>query len=311
MMKTDAAARMITLPRQAHLRRSLARPTRWSTACTTLILMAAATMMFSSSSSTTNHRNGGGIITRAFAADPLPSLDTWQSKWDTNKTAWHRAQVHPSLVKYGDDLLENFPAGGAKILVPLCGKSVDLVHLAQKKKVAQVVGVEGVTAAVQALAQEHPDLELTALDQCDDDTLSDFKVWEGNSIRILNGNFFALERHTTLYDGIWDRAALVAIDPASRDRYVNQLGALLNKEGGGRILLATLERPGGDVTTGPPYSIDETEVRRLFGNKPWVKQITLLDNHSALGMEPWYMAIGMYLKFGGDVRERIFLIETQ
>jgi thiopurine S-methyltransferase len=266
--------------------------------------------------------------TTTTAADPLPSLSAWKNKWDTGSTAWHRTQVHPSLQKYADEyLLEPFPAGGAKILVPLCGKSVDLVYLAQKKKVAQVVGVEGVAAAVQAFAQENPDLELTAVldqqQQCPEgedanavaaSASSDFTVWEGNSIQMLNGNFFAMQQND-LYDGIWDRAALIAIAPESRMQYVNQLGTLLKKKpsGGGRILLATFVRPdhGKDPTKGPPYSIDEADVRRLFGDQPWVQKITLLEEHSALGIEPWYFAIGMYIKFGGDVREQIFLIETQ
>ena len=32
--------------------------------------------------------------------------------------------------------------GGARILVPLCGKTVDMAHLALKRKVDEVVGVD-------------------------------------------------------------------------------------------------------------------------------------------------------------------------
>lgn len=247
---------------------------------------------------------------QSFAAADPSSLSFWQTKWDSGQTNWHKSTVHPSLKKYADEvLLEGYQDGGARILVPLCGKSMDIAHLAKKRKVAAVVGVEGVEAAIQQFSKEHDDLEVTKLEQCPDPQLGDFVVWEGASVQFLNGNFFSLTQED-LYDGIWDRAAMVAIPPESREKYVEKLGALLHKPKG-RILLATLTRPDGNVTKGPPFSIDEKEVRRLYDNRPWVKKVTLLEEHSALATEPWYKAIKMYFKFGGDVKENIFLIETR
>ncbi len=82
-----------------------------------------------------------------------------------------------------------------------------------------------------------------------------------------------------LFDTIYDRASLVAIQPTLRQNYVTLMGELLRP--GGNILLVTLDRR---VTTtdaarmdGPPFSVDEEEVRQLYETQSWVESVTLLE----------------------------------
>lgn len=238
-----------------------------------------------------------------------PKEDFWKERWDTGKTGWHRSDVNPTLTKYEDEvLLENFPAGGARILVPLCGKTVDMAHLATKRKVAQIVGVDLVPEALQQFSQENPDLEIKQDEEC----MGAFDTWQGHGIRLLAGDFFKLDSEVAggKFDAVWDRAALVALQPSMREAYVNQLGQVLDKPDG-RILLSTYVRPDGNTKIGPPFSIDEAEVRRLFEGKPWVASVEQLESRSALSLEPWWKAIIMYIAFRGDVQEHVFLIKTK
>jgi len=239
-------------------------------------------------------------------------LQLWQTKWNgKGDPRWHKNEVHPSLKQYFASklLMDDFPAGGARILVPLCGKTVDMNFLATQRKVAEVVGVDGIRTAMEEFTKEHPDLEVEPVSEGTTD--SGFEKWKGHSTTLLTGDFFNLDAETAggTFDGCWDHGALVAIDPSLRKQYVDKLGELIAKPGG-RILLSTYVRPNGDVKTGPPFSIDEGEVRRLFGKQPWVESVELLDVHSAIAREVWYKALMLYLAMG-NVPENIYLIQTK
>lgn len=236
-------------------------------------------------------------------------LEHWKDRWSTGKTSWHKTTVHPSLQQYLDEkLLEGFPMGGVRILVPLCGKTVDMEHMARKRKVAEVVGVDGVRSAVEAFAKEHPDLDVQPTNSVRN---GEFETWKGQSVALLTGDFFNLDVKTAggTFDAAWDRGALVAIQPSLREQYVAKLGELLSKKNG-RILLSTLVRPSGNLQAGPPFSVDEAEVRRLFEKQPWVDSVELLDVHSALSQEVWYKSIVAYFLMG-NIMEHIFLITTK
>lgn len=64
-------------------------------------------------------------------------------------------------------------------------------------------------------------------------------------------------------DAIYDRAALIAMPPAMRPRYAARLAGLAGKET--RQLLITLEYNQLEMT-GPPFSVPEDEVNRLYGD---------------------------------------------
>jgi thiopurine S-methyltransferase len=240
--------------------------------------------------------------------DDLHNLSFWNARWETGATRWHKTHPHPSLQQYLDDkILSNFPGGGARVLVPLCGKSVDLKYLAQKRKVAKVVGVDGIYKAAKEFAKENPDLDLT---DSAAEKVGSFRRLEGLSMEFLIGDFFDVDQVATggSFDAVWDRGALVAVKPDLRDAYVQKLGELLNSDS--KVLLSTYVRPNGDVTSGPPFSIDEAEVRKLFEGRPWVASVELLDSHSAIAMEKWYKAIVLYWRMG-NAQEKIFLITTK
>jgi len=179
--------------------------------------------------------------------------------WSAGRTQFHQPTVNHVLLKYQSELLDG---QDHRVFVPLCGKSVDLVWLSQNEKVKEVIGNEAVSKAVAEFAEENTNLGLEVVP-----AEQPFKRFVSPlGLTVLQGDHFFLSPAVTgTVDRIWDRASLVAINPAGRVKYVEVLDALLRPEG--KILLVSLHRAGGDaeaVSKGPPFSVTEDDVRALF-----------------------------------------------
>ena len=61
----------------------------------------------------------------------------WQKRWADNQIGFHQAQISPYLQRHWSQL--NL-ADNAQVLVPLCGKSLDMLWLAGQGH--RVLGVE-------------------------------------------------------------------------------------------------------------------------------------------------------------------------
>lgn len=201
--------------------------------------------------------------------------------------------MNPHLQKYNDLLFENDESN--RIFVPLCGKSVDMAFLATNPKVSHVVGIDIIKQAAEDFAEEHPALSMKKFqseESCD--ATSTGSIFHGDDITIIVDDLFNLlqmenedrAKYITLgstvsylFDSIYDRASMVAIDPSLRNDYAAYMGNILRP--GGIMLLVTLDRR--KVTNdaakrdGPPFSIDESEVRQLYESQEWVDTVELLE----------------------------------
>ena len=104
----------------------------------------------------------------------------WQARWQRNQIGFHRQEVNPGLKKYWPTLQV---APGRCVFVPLCGKSLDLLWLAEQGYC--VLGVELIEKAVVDFFAEHK-MSPTVIQQ------GAFKRYSAGSISILCGDFFAL-----------------------------------------------------------------------------------------------------------------------
>ena len=195
---------------------------------------------------------------------------------------WHEETPNAALLRHGSLL---FPTANtvddgscpkpARVFVPLCGKSVDMVYFTKQDFVQEVVGVDGIQKSLDTFAQEQLQLEIKPADSA----VGPYRRMTGNKITLLKGDFFELDDTISggRFDAIFDRASLVAIEPRLREDYVNTMSRLLAP--GGRILLVTIERTSGtqDAKLGPPFSVPEDEVRRLYESQTWVESVTFLD----------------------------------
>lgn len=212
--------------------------------------------------------------------------DFWLERWRRGETGFHLPGVNPHLVRHWPGL---GLAPGARVLVPLAGKSVDLAWLREQGH--EVVAIElsplAAEACFAALGMNPRRRRLDAFDE-----------WTVPGLRFLIGDFFTATREQVgPIDAFYDRAALVALSPAARAAYVTQLLELAGDAARG--LLIGFEYPQGELT-GPPYSVEEPEVRALFEPQRAVRVLEQLD---ILDAEPRFKARGVT-----RLHERVYAI---
>ena len=198
----------------------------------------------------------------------------WQKRWADNQIGFHQAQVNPYLQQYWPTLQL---APGSRVLVPLCGKSLDLAWLAGQGY--RVLGVELSRRAVEGFFREHG-LEAEVRQQ------GAFEVWRSGDVALWCGDFFAL-RAEDVGDcvGLYDRAAVIALPVQMRAAYMQALSALL--PAGCRGLLVTLDYDQS-LLAGPPFSVGDEELRQGFAG--W--RVDELEVVQMIGDSPKFVQAG-------------------
>lgn len=194
-------------------------------------------------------------------------LARWRAKWSTQQTNFHLDEEHPVLGRHFERLA--LPPRGGRILLPLCGKSLDLEALANRGY--EVWGVDGAEAARTTFAAEHD-----AVVEDDAVVLS-----TGARIGFYVGDFLGVSAAdlSGTFDGAFDRGGLVAVSPEDRVQYAASLSALVS----GRVLIVAVEHdPFDGGKLGPPFSVDESQVRALFAAD---FEITLLEREDRMPHE--------------------------
>lgn len=174
----------------------------------------------------------------------------WHESWREGRIGFHQGEVNNDLVANAETFLADGPH---RILVPLCGKTVDLVWLAERGH--EVVGIELVPQAVdEFFAEQELEGKETEVDG--------LRVVTAGKITVINGDFFAVSsKHFGAFTRIWDRAALVALPDEIRPRYAAHLRSLAAP---GAVLLQNVFEYDQSKMDGPPFSISDEEVRRHY-----------------------------------------------
>lgn len=205
----------------------------------------------------------------------------WHSRWEEGRTGFHQDEVHASLRKWLGAC--KVPAGG-RILVPLAGKSWDVDWLA-----SQGYSVTAVELSTLAAEQFHEATQRKFISSMQ----GPYRRYESAQCTFLVGDVFDLpDVSPDPFDLIWDRAALVALNPEQRSRYAPLLMRLLRPEG---TLLLNSFRYDRDKRTGPPHSIEEDEIHRLYS--PWgsVELLEAYDDASNPGrLQEWNLSFWLH-----------------
>ena len=177
----------------------------------------------------------------------------WHEKWEINELGFHQDDFNPPLVKHWRTL--DIPAG-SKVFVPLCGKSMDMLWLAQLGY--DVVGVELSEIAARSFFDEH------GL-RTEYDKVGPFTRYKSNRVQIYCGDFFLLTP-AMLHDvvAVFDRGSLIALPADMRVQYVQKLKELLQATV--KTLLITISYQDGQITP-PPHQVYDEEVKALY--QPW------------------------------------------
>jgi len=177
--------------------------------------------------------------------------DFWHERWHNDEIGFHRRDIHPALRAYWQK-----SAGETKhpVLVPLCGKSRDLHWLARRGH-----PVTGIELSEKAIAGFFDEADLEPQKQ----PAGALTRWHAANFEIFEGDFFAWQAERP-FQLVYDRAALIALPPDMRARYLAHLRAQLDNAALG--LLITLEYNPSEMD-GPPFPVHEKELKQTPGFK--------------------------------------------
>ncbi|MEO8306689.1 MAG: thiopurine S-methyltransferase [Pseudomonadota bacterium] len=178
--------------------------------------------------------------------------DFWHERWSKQQIGFHESVANPLLLAHFAAL---GVARGARIFLPLCGKTLDIDWL-----LAQGYGVAGAELSQIAVASLFERLQLVPhIEQLDD-----LERWSAAGLDVLIGDVFSLSAKTLGHmDAVYDRAALIALPPDMRARYAHHLDTIT---GGAPQLLITLDYDQS-LLAGPPFSVGAEEIRSLYAHR--------------------------------------------
>lgn len=200
----------------------------------------------------------------------------WHQRWQQNQIGFHSADIHTYLQTYWSSLAI---APNSRVLVPLCGKSNDMLWLLAQGY--QVVGVELSPIAVEAFFSDNGLVPIVRQQ-------GGYSISEVEGLQIFCGDFFALT--TSLLgkvDAVYDRAALVALPAEMRADYVASLAELLEPQT--QMLVISFDYCQENMQ-GPPFSVNQQAIEQLYLS--WC-QINRLASDNIVDKEPHFKTRGL------------------
>ena len=186
----------------------------------------------------------------------------WEEAWSSNQIGFHQDTTSTYLDRFADQV---WGEGIGRVLVPLSGKSLDLVFLAERSR--EVVGVEFVEQAVQDFFAERgltPSISNDGLTR-----------YQADKYTMFAADFFAVTAEVAgPIDAVLDRASMVALDAPTRERYAAHMAELL--PAGARTLLITFDYDQS-VSGGPPFSVPSEEIHWLYGDDFEIEHLDTRD----------------------------------
>jgi len=174
----------------------------------------------------------------------------WLDKWQTNDIAFHEQDINADLIAYANEL--NLKPG-EHIFVPLCGKTKDMLWLAERG-----FHVAGIELSPIACSDFFAELNVTP----DITTQSKFTKYQFNNIELFCGDLFNLTNSDLpIIHAVYDCKALIALPPDLRKRYIDHIVSCT----GTKIRILLLTRETNCQVKPPPFPVNKNEVNSLYG----------------------------------------------
>lgn len=173
--------------------------------------------------------------------------EDWIARWQQGRIGWHESEGNVYLHRHWPKLVS-----GSTVLVPLCGKSTDLIWLSSRGM--DVTGVELSDIAVKAFYAENK-LEYTISRRGKLDCYSAVS----RPIRIYCGDYFDYEAEPA--DALYDRGSLSAMPRAERPQYAQHTETLLTPDATRMIITLEFDQ---DRVVGPPFATMPEELGQYW-----------------------------------------------
>lgn len=204
----------------------------------------------------------------------------WHRRWQRGEIRFHQREVNKLLMKHWPSVA---PDPAAAVFVPLAGKSHDMTWLAERGH--RVIGVELSNIAVEEFFAEQglrPERRQEGAFE-----VSSARIGAG-WVELWCGDFFAMPREALAgVTAAYDRASLIALPPEMRGRYAAKMVELLAAHA--RTLLLTFCYDQSQMA-GPPFSVADDEVARLYGGSLAVEH---RETRDILSANPDFIAEGL------------------
>jgi methyl halide transferase len=165
----------------------------------------------------------------------VSTSEFWTDLYARGGDGWDLRQPSPPLVEF----MDRTPLAPGRVAVPGCGRGHDVRFLVRRGFAA--IGFDFSSAAIA---------EARALAKTDN-VAAEFVE---RDLFTLGGDY----GHA--FDGVWEYTCFCAIDPRRRAEYVRAMRAIVKP--GGWLLACFF--PLRRRAAGPPFTVSEREVRRLF-----------------------------------------------
>ncbi|XP_057291672.1 thiopurine S-methyltransferase-like [Hydractinia symbiolongicarpus] len=181
----------------------------------------------------------------------------WNNHWENNHSPWDMAGGNPYLNQHFQTMVGN-NADGKRIMVPLCGATVDMAWF--YKQGLTVVGVE-----FSEIACKHF-FERLSLDYSIEKHDNYTVYTHDERLKIYQCDFF----NTTAamlggcFDFCFDVGGLVAMIPEEHQKYINHLDSLFSAS---IVVLLECFEYDASVHSGPPHSIPTATLEKLLDGK--------------------------------------------
>jgi thiopurine S-methyltransferase len=193
-------------------------------------------------------------------AKEVAMSNPWLQRWRKGQTGWHEPDGNKNLKQHWD-------VDEGRVLVPLCGKSPDLLWLEARGN--EVVGVE----LSKIAATEFFDDNGLAYESQRDGAMTRYIATERNIV-IVCGDYFEFT-DASKFDACYDRGSLIALPDSVRPDYVAHTNALLGPDACQLLITVEYDQSAAD---GPPYSVESEEVLSYWPDLKRIDEGDDIDN---------------------------------
>ena len=186
-----------------------------------------------------------------------PNVQLWDMLYQTGKDEWTKESVDEVELKFLSIMTES--KTGLDILVPLCGKTKDMLSLTEEGH--RVVGIEWSKVAVEQFFEENNLEYTTQLCSIGGTDIPMYKA-KGKAVTIYCGDFFAFKQHKLgPFDCVVDLGTIGCLEVTLRTTYAEIINSFTKT--GGRMLLSIFDYEHSEHPT-IPFAVTEAEVGVLY-----------------------------------------------